>query len=190
MIYLLVKNLVNVDEVTPKTLSRFWKKVIKRNNCWEWTAYTRNGYGRFKINGNLVTAHHFSYELIHGVIPKEYEVDHLCRNKICVNPDHLEAVIKKENILRGFAPTAINSKKTRCIHGHPLSGDNLGMRDDNGGRFCKTCRKNWKPSPKAYELKQQRQKSRKYKDRQNFLKKEKRKLKTTQNDLFVSQEFG
>ena len=162
-------------ENLPKILSRFWSKVNKVNNCWEWTGCTRLGYGRFKIKGKLVTAHRFSYELNYGFIPKDCEIDNLCRNKKCVNPDHLEAVTKKVNILRGIGPTAINKRKTHCKYGHLLSGDNLGIQNDNGDRFCKIRKKNWKPSPEAYELKKQRQNSRKYKDRQNFLLKEKRK---------------
>lgn len=155
-------------EITPEILSRFWNKVKKSNNCWKWTTYTRSGYGRFKINGKLVTAHRFSYELIHVNIPTGYELDHLCRNRKCVNPEHLKIVTRKVNVLRGIGPTAINKNKTHCINGHLLTGKNLALRENNN-RQCKTCRKNWKPTPKAYNLQKQHQKLRKYKDRQNFL---------------------
>lgn len=84
-------------------------------------------------------AHRFSYQLYKGNIPKNLVIDHLCKNPSCVNPDHLEAVTNRENILRGISPAAINSKKTHCPKGHKLSGDNVYIYRNS--RWCKKCRK-------------------------------------------------
>lgn len=83
---------------------RFWPKVDASGDCWEWTA-ARNpeGYGRIGAGGTgsrILHAHRVAWELLVGPIPVGYEVDHLCRNRGCVNPDHLEPVTKLENIRR------------------------------------------------------------------------------------------
>jgi hypothetical protein len=91
---------------------RFWKKVSPTGFCWEWTAATlkaRGGYGVFGWNelGRNVTvyAHRFAYEMLVGPIPAGMQLDHLCRNHVCVNPDHLEPVAPGTNTSRGFGPT-------------------------------------------------------------------------------------
>ena len=119
---------------------RFWSKVVKTNSCWNWTAAkNEKGYGLFGIkHGKIIRAHRFSYELVNGKIPTGLTLDHLCRNRACVNPDHLEAVTNKENILRGIGLTAINSRKTHCPKGHPYSSDNL-VKMSSSERKCKTC---------------------------------------------------
>ena len=81
---------------------RFWAKVQKTDTCWLWTAYRLpSGYGQFGLNGKMVYAHRWSYEQVHGPIPKGMHIDHLCRVKHCVNPDHLEVVTCRENAMRG-----------------------------------------------------------------------------------------
>jgi len=126
-------------DITPKDLQRFWIKVKKSNNCWEWQASKNNkGYGTFWHNKKYVKAHRVSYELFKGLIPQDLTIDHLCRNRKCVNPEHLEAVTMKENTLRGIGFSAINKRKTQCPKGHPYSGDNLFIRK-TGGRGCKIC---------------------------------------------------
>ena len=85
-----------------KTLEeRFWPKVKKTNNCWLWLGFkNREGYGMFYL-GNTTTAHRVSYMIKHGSIPEGLHIDHLCRIRDCVNPDHLEAVTPSVNVKRG-----------------------------------------------------------------------------------------
>ena len=124
-----------------KAKKRFFDKVVvnPETGCWEWTACrNRDGYGRFKLDGRKRYAHRVAYELIKGKIPEGLQIDHLCRVRACVNPDHLEPVTCRENLHRGETFNAANAAKTHCPQGHPLSGDNLYVRPD-GRRGCKTC---------------------------------------------------
>lgn len=123
---------------TRPVLERFYDKVLFTTDCWEWQGHIiHNGYGQFGLNSKVVGSHRFAYELYNGKIPQGMTVDHLCRNRKCCNPEHLEIVTNKENILRGIGITAINSKKTHCKRGHPLSGDNLYKYKNM--RECKKC---------------------------------------------------
>lgn len=121
------------------TLDIFWSKVEKTESCWLWLGYKINsGYGKFVYKGENMLSHRLSYQLHKGKIPQGLEIDHLCRVKHCVNPDHLEAVTRKENQIRGMGFISIESKKTHCPQGHPYSGDNLFI-DYKGGRRCRKC---------------------------------------------------
>ena len=109
--------------------------------CWLWLKQRLpNGYGRFHRDptGAAMLAHRFSYERFIGPIPKGLTVDHLCRVRHCVNPEHLEAVTQRENTLRGESPSAVNAAKTICKWGHPLNGGNTYIRPD-GNRDCRSC---------------------------------------------------
>jgi len=121
-------------------LERFWKKVEKTDSCWNWTAYTIRGYGQFRYDGKGVYAHRFSYELLKGKIPDGLTLDHLCRNRKCVNPDHLEPVTNKENILRGEGITAKSARQTHCKNGHEFTLENtIRRKDQPNNRICKIC---------------------------------------------------
>lgn len=102
--------------------------------CWIWQGALSRGYGYH----NHEPAYRTNYVERFGPVPEGLELDHLCRVTACVNPDHLEPVTHRENILRSSAPMAKQAKQTHCIHGHPLSGDNL-YTTKQGKRHCKTC---------------------------------------------------
>lgn len=107
--------------------------------CHEWIAgINRYGYGKFKYKGKTLIAHRFSYEHRIGTIPTGLTLDHLCRVRHCVNPDHLEPVPAAENILRGESVSAQNARRTHCKRGHELAGSNLRM-DPTGRRICRNC---------------------------------------------------
>lgn len=123
---------------------RFISRVKKNTSCWEWIGgKTAQGYGVFRGSGfkDPRYAHRVSYEFFFGKIPKGLVLDHLCRNAICCNPLHLEAVTQRKNILRGEGATAQNAKKKFCKRGHPLSGKNL--KKVKGGRSCRRCSSLW-----------------------------------------------
>lgn len=97
-------------------------------------------------------AHRLAYSDIHGEIPKPLVVDHLCRNRRCVNPDHMEVVDIRTNVMRGEGAGAKHSRKTHCQHGHELSGDNLRI-NNVGHRVCKRCQAK---TQAAYEARKRR----------------------------------
>lgn len=124
---------------------RFWPKVDKagptsdflptNSPCWTYTGHIdRNGYGLFRFGGSHVGAHRFSYEVVIGPIPAGLELDHLCNNRSCVNPSHLEPVTRGENVQRAV------SRRTHCKHGHEFTEDNTRW-NRSGGRVCVTCNK-------------------------------------------------
>ena len=117
---------------------RFWDKVaVMPDGCWDWTAYrNRDGYGQFAGEGNSL-AHRVSYAGLVAPIPNGLQIDHLCRNRSCVNPSHLEVVTLQENTRRGLK----EELKTHCPQGHPYEGDNLYLHSKTGWRQCHTCRR-------------------------------------------------
>lgn len=103
--------------------------------CWWWYGTVApDGYGTIGVNYGLRRAHRVWYELVRGPIPQGMVLDHLCRNRSCVNPDHLEPVTTRENIVRGTGPSAENAKRDKCIKGH-----NDWRIRTNGSRACREC---------------------------------------------------
>lgn len=119
---------------------QLWPRIrILDNGCWEWTgSRCGGGYGTAKAFGKNVLVHRASYEMCVGPIPTGQQLDHLCRNRRCVNPIHLEPVTSRENVLRGAGLCAINHKKTHCASGHDFSHENTLIRP-NGSRWCRAC---------------------------------------------------
>lgn len=121
-------------------VDRFAEKVaLDEGGCLVWMASRNNsGYGTFAAGGRRsTTAHRWSYEHHYGPIPTGLQIDHLCRNPLCVNPDHLEAVTPLTNLKRGTG----SASKTHCPAGHPYAGDNLRIVKATGHRVCVTCRR-------------------------------------------------
>lgn len=123
----------------------FRDRIYEKENCWIWVgaitqanAKSSGGYGLYSFKGKLELAHRFAYKLLVGEIPKGLTLDHLCRVRNCVNPEHLEPVTIRENTLRGDTIPARNAKKTHCKYGHPFSLENTLLLS-RGERVCKTC---------------------------------------------------
>lgn len=135
--------------ITPPEV-RFWAKVNKecplpatfrnRGPCWQWTAgTTKQGYGGFHPSKKtLALAHRWAYEALVGAIPQGLVIDHLCRNRRCVNPTHLEAVTMGVNTLRGLSVATFNRLKTHCPAGHAYSPENTYV-NPKGSRICRAC---------------------------------------------------
>ena len=131
-------------QLTDSDIERTMSYISKSNDCWVWlgkpasTGYGQIGFGK-RSERKTRNAHRVVYELLVGDIPEGKQLDHLCRNRMCVNPAHLEPVTQRENLLRGDTIPAKNSSKTNCIRGHKLTVDNTRDYAGRGGRQCKTC---------------------------------------------------
>lgn len=119
------------------------KVVVDQAGCWIWQGHIGpKGYGQVRGKSGTQPAHQAAYEEWKGAIPTGMEPDHLCKVRSCVNPDHLEAVTHRENLLRSGGIAARNASKTHCPQGHPYAGDNviIRARRSGQGRQCRTCR--------------------------------------------------
>jgi hypothetical protein len=128
--------------MTRPAIDRFLDKILvpATGTCWLWGgARNWNGYGHFGISdGHTQLAHRFAYEFFVGPIPMGLQLDHLCRARHCVNPDHLEPVTNRENARRGAHGLLV----THCPQGHLYSKDNTRI-GDKGERHCRTCERIW-----------------------------------------------
>lgn len=109
--------------------------------CWEWIGFLLpNGYGRISWNGEKQYIHRVAYEIFAGPISAGLEIDHLCRNRACWRPSHLEAVTRRVNTLRGESFAATKARQTHCVNDHPFDDANTYFAP-NGTRKCKECRR-------------------------------------------------
>ena len=128
---------------------RFWLLVDKGEGCWIWRGAwnPENGYGHYsiRVDGRIEThtAHRWAYILTYGPLPKEFVPDHQCENRLCVRPDHLKKATHRENTLRSLtAPAAVNARKTVCVNGHQLTGDNVYVPPKRpNSRYCRECQR-------------------------------------------------
>jgi hypothetical protein len=126
-------------------IPRLLNKIKIIDNCWIWTGGLRHGYGVISINNKSSSIHRFIYEYYHGQICPDLVIDHLCKNRACCNPIHLEQVTQKVNVTRGNTGknkgcSNYNTFKTHCIHGHEFNELNTYFKK-NGERDCRVCNK-------------------------------------------------
>ena len=119
------------------------RRVIDDNGCWNWPVTDRNGYGRFRVGSadiigsrTMAYTHRVAYETFVGPVPEGLELDHLCRNRACCNPEHLEPVTRRENARRG----RVTGPRDTCKRGHEFTPENT-YTFPNGRRNCRACRK-------------------------------------------------
>jgi hypothetical protein len=144
---------------------RFWAKVDKSGECWEWKgAKNQDGYGMFapktfrksltaRGTGRLYTAHRFAYEDLVGPIDVRMVIDHLCRNRACVRPEHMQAVLPGVNTLRGYNPFAINGRKSHCHKGHEFTPENTYINPQDS-RVCRECMRTSRRTGRPYNLRE------------------------------------
>lgn len=129
---------------------RYWPPAHERfaefympepnSGCWIWIGSRKpDGYGIFWVDDKCEGAHRWSFEHHVGAIPDGLVIDHLCRQPWCVNPDHLEAVTHRENVLRGVSVLADHARQTHCKRGHELTEDNIYRPPNRNERICRQC---------------------------------------------------
>lgn len=124
-------------------LDRFFSHVDPTGSCWQWTGALHDGYGNFTYDAShrgtrRMRAHRWLWkQLVDAELPDEIDLDHLCRNRGCVNPDHLEPVTRRVNLSRGIGTT----DRLTCINGHDFTPENTYTYKASGHRQCRTCRR-------------------------------------------------
>lgn len=140
-----IHNHLVISNVPPESISRIFKKIVidKQTGCWNWIGSLNHGYGEVRINNILYKVHRFMYAWMIAPTPKGKGkdipvLDHVCNNRKCCKPAHLQLFSDTENILKGIGATARNAKKTHCHNGHSLPTFITG-----GKRRCMICRRFW-----------------------------------------------
>lgn len=139
---------LKIDTLHTKDLRRLFSKIHidQATECWIWIAFRYQGYGRTIWRGKVISVHRLMYAWLVAPIPvgfaarKIAQLDHLCKNRACCNPLHLELVSQKTNILRSSAPSASYAKRTHCPKGHEFTPENT-YRFKRGERICKVCQR-------------------------------------------------
>src|SRR3990167_5119238 len=129
-----------------KTQARFWSKAQKTAGCWNWLGRLNHGYGTFVLAGEARRfnrrPHRIAYGYLRQEVPAHMTIDHLCRNRGCVNPAHMEVVTMGANNMRGNSPSSLNKKKTACRHGQLFTEDNTyAEKGKPNERVCRTCKR-------------------------------------------------
>lgn len=126
-------------------IDRLEASMVKTAHCWIWAKHLNgDGYGVIRVGGRIQMAHRVSYEVHVGPIPDGLVIDHLCRNRACMRPDHLEPVSHAENVRRG----ASMERKTHCSSGHEFTEENTYWV-----RHCVTCQRESRKRSKPRKLK-------------------------------------
>lgn len=126
---------LTIDALSPRLRAKF---VVDGSGCWLWqAALDTYGYGQVWYGGHMKRAHRVVYGQLIGPIPDGLQIDHLCRVRRCVNPQHMEPVPQRVNILRGTAPSATCATKTHCVNGHRFDDTNTYRK--SGRRECREC---------------------------------------------------
>jgi hypothetical protein len=139
------RNKLTPEQALAQTNALFDKHAFKpgfEDACWPWQGHVRlDGYGQISLGGRARLAHRFGYQRYVGFIPGGLDLDHLCRNRRCVNPEHLEPVTVRTNVMRGETLPAINAAKTHCKHGHEFTPENTAIYCERGfpTRRCRIC---------------------------------------------------
>ncbi len=135
---------VSIRTMKEHRIPILWSRISKGRTCWQWQGTTSKGYGLFWDGERTQVAHRVVYELLNGQIAAGLTLDHLCRNRSCVRPKHMEPVTNRVNILRGEGITARLARRTHCPNGHAYSAENT--RYYQGRRYCRACRRKWNRS--------------------------------------------
>ena len=121
-------------------VDQFFSHVTENESgCWVWDKPKPNGYGQFMEGKKSHLPHRWIYTFMVAAIPDGLQIDHLCRNRACVNPYHLEPVPQPVNNARSESPTAVNARKTHCKRGHEFDEANTYVLPGSGSRSCRTC---------------------------------------------------
>ena len=136
----LLQRLKSVLAEATGSRQKFLSPVLKVDGkgCWIWNQkLSREGYGCSRLGGETVWVHRFVYDRLIGPVPRGKVLDHLCGRKACCNPEHLEPVTARENVIRGGGRGGVNFRKTRCVHGHEFTKENTKIIQ--GRRRCAEC---------------------------------------------------
>ena len=119
----------------------FARREVQADGCWVWQgSFFKDGYGRIALSGRTRLVHRVAYEHFVGPVPEELALDHLCRNRACFNPAHLEPVTIRENLFRSpITAASVKAAQTHCIRGHEFDEANTYRYQDTGRRMCRAC---------------------------------------------------